>query len=121
VEKRCVDSFTPRPFSLFNFLPQYQKAAWKHPEYPHKVLCAKIYNLKQQLGLKDWKPVLDRAQTSGEGSEPFLKLCKAKRVDLAAVQEIADTLQSLRDPILANTGQGMRTSEAASLHSSVLI
>ncbi|KAF6754145.1 hypothetical protein DFP72DRAFT_813565 [Ephemerocybe angulata] len=71
-----------------------QKEAWKHKQYPHKTLCAKITSLKQQLGVDNWSHIMRDAQTDNGGT--FRKMCEARSVDGKLVKEIGDTLQNIR-------------------------
>ncbi|KAJ7882158.1 hypothetical protein B0H13DRAFT_2278390 [Mycena leptocephala] len=76
--------------------PTCQKLAWTKGIAPHKPLCNEVDALRKEMDLKsdlEWKEVLMRS-TNGtiQPEDIFAEICKAKGVDGALRQSIADEL-----------------------------
>ncbi|KAJ2932584.1 hypothetical protein H1R20_g4530, partial [Candolleomyces eurysporus] len=68
-----------------------QKEAWNHRKFPHKVLCQKIYTLKQQAGSDNWT----RFWTPGYSFEGFLEACRKASVDMDLLSHVGLELDEL--------------------------
>ncbi|KAJ3504351.1 hypothetical protein NMY22_g17956 [Coprinellus aureogranulatus] len=75
---------------------QCQTEAWKHKKFPHKAICSKLHALKKQLGFKDWSQIRQTNSEDRNYREAFTALCKAKSVDVKAVQELEYHLRGVR-------------------------